>query len=176
LVDSGYGSLQGEGTKLQYDPQNVDDVDTLGTACGQPQSKVNQGSQDLVDNVDLFSSPPEKNILPTRELEVSPEVVHTVHKNAESIAESTIEESTPPVEPVHKMSTPSTAIQPNPVATDKVEGSVLPFKIGDCVLWDSCPGHVETFNPSLIQEIVGDCARLEYYAELFPLTKLRLLA
>ncbi len=50
-----------------------------------------------------------------------------------------------------------------------------PFKVGDRVFWEGCPGHCAFLNPFNIQAIEGNFARLDCIVDLIPLTELRLL-
>ena len=48
-----------------------------------------------------------------------------------------------------------------------------PFKVGDRVIWDSCPGFCTDQNPFLITAIEGDCAMLDFIENPVLLTALR---
>ena len=48
------------------------------------------------------------------------------------------------------------------------------LKVGDKVMWDNCSPHLQSWQPFLICRIDGDKAKLDYYANLVPLTELSL--
>jgi hypothetical protein len=49
----------------------------------------------------------------------------------------------------------------------------VPPVVGDCVVWDNCPGHCAWMNPFRITAIEGDMVRLDFYENLVPLSQLR---
>ena len=81
-----------------------------------------------------------------------------VYRSAESLTESNVEN-------VDQWSTDRSTVD-----TFK---SNQPFKVGDRVFWDNCPGPCAWGNPFLIMAIEGNSARLDLIAIPVPLTDLR---
>ena len=73
-------------------------------------------------------------------------------------------ETVPPFPaPVNKKSQPTLAAPP--ATSDR-------FRSGQEVIWEKCPGYLESFNPFTIGSLHGDCAQLDYVKPRVPLEEL----